>query len=203
MYCISNNCFAGFLYKELGLEYNHPFIWCRVYERDILNMLKSWCKINWKNISIFKDSSRNCPKVNVDGKLEMLFPHYVYSEKDVIPRTTVLSTNGAVNVYCKDNIAYTKEKYLARISRMPEGFPSIVIVHDFFTPECSDDEIICQIAELCNRLQVKLFVISCKRPFMKLKNSEYVRWVDLNTSFPILPKLVSTYKNDILNFVED
>ena len=24
---ISNNCVAGFIYKKLGVKYNHPFMW--------------------------------------------------------------------------------------------------------------------------------------------------------------------------------
>ncbi len=201
LFCISNNCFSGFLYQNMGIQYNHPFVWCRVNECNVLNMLLRWETIDWTNIVVAEDQTRHVPCVNVQGFLPIIYPHYLYSESDTTPRTTVLETNGAVNVRYNKPMEYAKEKYLSRVSRMPKTLPAIVIVHDFFTPECSDDETLLKIADICNTKHIKLFTISCKRPFMHLTNTEYVRWIDLSTPFPILPEMVKTYKDDLLSFI--
>ena len=201
MFCISNNCFSGFLYRQMGIQYNHPFVWCRVNETDMLSMILKWKSIKWSNFMVTQDATRNIPRIKVDGTFSIQYPHYIYSADDIVPRTTVLETNGAVNVRYCDPLNYASHKYESRIARMPTEMPAIVIVHDFFLPGNSDDEVLKQIVALCNEARIKLFTISCKRPFLQIQNTEWVHWIDLDTPFPVLPEMVKAYKDELLSFI--
>jgi uncharacterized protein (DUF1919 family) len=55
MNIISNNCFGGYIYKNvLKEQYSTPFIWNRIYNNDLITLLKNFNKINFNNIELKK-----------------------------------------------------------------------------------------------------------------------------------------------------
>ena len=87
---ISNDCTAGFIYKELGLHYRSPFIWCHISENDFLLLLLNFEA--YINGYIYKPSTsfykfvvlqlqpNNCtlPSIQID------FPHSTNYEQCIL-----------------------------------------------------------------------------------------------------------------------
>lgn len=207
MILISNNCFSGFYYKNLNLEYNHPLFWGIMSEKDLLFLIKNYKTINWNNFSFNSDNELKIPVCTLDKNINYFYTHYAYSESDNVPRFTVNEENGARNVWYKNNLEYAKEKYEKRIKRIDKNaIPAFVIIHDFTFDKrihnentCSD-KILLRIVDLCNKNKYKLIVFTVKRDFLKIKNTKYVKWLNID-DFGYLHKLEEKYQNEVTDFI--
>lgn len=94
MNIISNNCTAGFIYKNvLKTEYQHPFIWCRFFNDDFLYLIQHYDSINFHNYEIGKYGAKLHNKTNpfyirVNDKVSIHYTHYYFDSTASTPITT-------------------------------------------------------------------------------------------------------------------
>lgn len=72
---ISDNCMGGFLYHDLGIDFNTPFINGSFVPEDYMKLLKDWNKYIDEPLSFIEDKSVNCP-VAMIGDIKYKFTHY-------------------------------------------------------------------------------------------------------------------------------
>ena len=85
---VSNNCWAGRLYQDLGLTYTTPFVGLFLYADDFIRLLTNFNSINLTSLRFTDftryDFSRNYRKINnadypiglIAGDIEIHFLHY-------------------------------------------------------------------------------------------------------------------------------
>ena len=52
MNIISNDCTAGFIYKEINEEFKNPFIWTSIDIDNFIKLIENYDTLNFNNISI-------------------------------------------------------------------------------------------------------------------------------------------------------
>lgn len=205
---ISNNCFSGFFYKNEGIQYNHPFVWGRITEDDLLNLILKYDKIDFNNYTFSNDNVRKVPVLKLcDTNSRYFYTHYAFSKADETPRLTENKENGARNIWYRHNLLYAIDKYKGRIERLDRGLkPQFLIVHDFYTDEalysgnsCSDEKLL-EIVQACNERDYKLIVLSVKRPFLNIKDNKNIKWLDLD-DFGYLHILENKYHSTVKDFI--
>lgn len=195
---ISNNCAAGFFYKLNKIQYDNPFMWIRIKESELNTVISDYNNINWKNYKIIDSDRPNLKIVNVDNKINLLQAHYVKSDKDLEPRIVENNITGSINLYYNDIETYIRQKYESRISRMNNKIDGIILIHDFFpanSDTCSDEDVL-KMVKLCEDKKIKLFIFSCKRKHLNIKNTKYIRWIDLE-DLGILPNLIKFANSEL------
>lgn len=111
---ISNNCFGGFIYKQLHLQYNNPFIFSMVHYSDLANIFTR--SLNWSNMQLEHTKGphhRNSAyDIVVDNRIRI---HYVHYLEDMVHNPPIIKDG---NVLGKDIYKYVAHKYLERTTRM-------------------------------------------------------------------------------------
>ena len=107
---ISNNCFGGFLYNELGLQYKNPFIWSIIYPNDYKKLMANYENIDFSNYKLDIDNSMYF--IEIDNIVKVFYPHYKYDE------ATLIATKVKNDIFYKDIDKYIIEKYNERCDRM-------------------------------------------------------------------------------------
>lgn len=111
---ISNNCFGGFIYKWMDVQYNNPFMFSMVHFSDISNIFTT--SLNWAKISLEHTKgphNRNSAyDIVVDNRIRI---HYVHYLEDMVHEPPIVQDG---NVLGKDIYKYVAEKYLERAKRM-------------------------------------------------------------------------------------
>ena len=184
---ISNNCSAGYFYRSIKKQFNHPFIWSGTTEEYLLKAVINWNKINWSNIRLYKEKDTNYPMVNVDNLFDLRYRHYRCSEKDMEPRVAINKLTGTPDVFYYDNMKYTEEKYRSRAARIPAKVrPSLLVMHWGNQWGCSD-EVLVKLVDECVKRSIKICVITFKqKDSLELKESPLVKWIDINRDIDIL-----------------
>ena len=124
MNIISNDCTAGFIYREINEEFKNPFIWTSIDIDNFIKLIENYDTLNFNNISIklelntSKISVQNekYPIITIDNKVDIHYFHYFQKE----------GTHSELNtekryIYDEDIINYVKQIYFSRISRMTES----------------------------------------------------------------------------------
>jgi len=177
--CISNNCSSSFLYRSLGKEFNCPLTWSKITEADILKAIQNWKAIDWNNVIFQMSDESNYTIADIDGIIRAKYIHYKYSETDdLTPRVSSGGSLYASNVFYKDILRYTKDKYEARLSRMPNLKPSLLLMHWGDIWECSD-QCLYDIVDESERQNLKLFILTFNQK-LSISESENVKWINLN-----------------------
>lgn len=143
MNLISNCCIAGDYYKVLKMEYDNPFIWDIMFANDIINLIKYFNTINWKNYKVvesdFSTKQRKCFKIVIDNKINVQFPHYLFGNNDKI----INGNSNSIDVIWKDIEKYVSNTYERRLSRMLNKniMPKFLILGDRKGYEFSNTDI--------------------------------------------------------------
>lgn len=124
MNIISNDCTAGFIYREINEEFKNPFIWTSIDIDNFIKLIENYDTLNFNNISIklelntSKISVQNekYPIITIDNKVDIHYFHHfqkegIHSELNTEERY----------IYDEDIINYVKQIYFSRISRMTES----------------------------------------------------------------------------------
>ena len=123
MNIISNDCTAGFIYREINQEYKNPFIWTSIDLDNFIKLIENYDTLNFENISIklekntSKISVQNelCPVITIDGIVDIHCFHYFQKEG----KKAEINTKERY-IYDQDIVNYTKKVYLSRLERMTE-----------------------------------------------------------------------------------
>ena len=116
---ISHNCVGSMIYKEKGLRYENPFMWCVIPPDDFRYLYEHYDDIDFRRISLEKDGKFY--KIVIDGKVSVYYVHYKYSKNATEPRVQ----NGMDLVYSGIE-DYISDKYRSRLARM-EGRPLFIV----------------------------------------------------------------------------
>lgn len=115
---ISNNCFGGFIYKNMKIQYNNPFMFSMVHFSDIANIFKY--PVNWANIKLEQTKGphhkNSAYDIVVDNKIRI---HYVHYLEDMTHEPPIVKDG---NVLGKRIYKYVVQKYLERTKRMCSTF---------------------------------------------------------------------------------
>ena len=120
-YIISNNCTAGFIYRDLGLGNPHPFIWNTLLHDDFITLMDEYDNINFNSFKVVPTVLPNPIKndsfsVLIDNnKLTISYVHYHQdnTSKEITPQ--------AFDVYYDKMELYVSELYQRRVNRMLEN----------------------------------------------------------------------------------
>lgn len=96
---ISNDCWAGFVYQRLGLEYNTPFMWTFIYPIDYLKILNNIHYYLSCNL-VFRDEPLEYP-VGQLADANILFMHCHTKEEAYEKWNRRLSRFNWSNIYVK------------------------------------------------------------------------------------------------------
>lgn len=115
MNIIGNSCASSYIVRDILKEqFTNPFVWCSVTEADILYTIQNYTTINWENFTVelydnYTLRTKNV-KIIVDNQLTIKYPHYCLSNSPI-------KVDG-INVFAKDIISWTTDKYITRLNRM-------------------------------------------------------------------------------------
>lgn len=111
---VGSNCCAGnFYHNYLNTAFYSPFIWSVVPYNSILNLISMWDKIDWSDIKIVPNPTREFTLTLQLNKIaDIHYVHYFWSDKHSTPYA-----KGASIFYC-DIHKYLLNKYKERVSRM-------------------------------------------------------------------------------------
>ena len=145
MLIFANNCFAGFLYKELHIKYNQPFCWgwFDFFNFDnYFNFMNNFIKYKNENLYEFNIIPQTHIKNDIKRSgTELCYPsiylkdfsfnysHYVYDSNYDVP------TKIGINVHAKHIFDFTREKYIERAKRIPNEEPIYILHINHITPE--------------------------------------------------------------------
>lgn len=165
MLVFANNCFSGFLYKQLNTEFNHPLFWGGFYLDNhpefYYHFIKEFYNINFTDYKIetekdeytinqfkkwHKDTSY--PVYSFEG-WKYRFTHYVYDANADIP------LRKGMDIKYKHIFNYANEKFQKRLSKFPKNETPVFIVH-FNDDKPADNEIVKKFCMLKNR---KLIIV--------------------------------------------
>ena len=80
---VSDDCWGGMIYQELGLPYNTPFVGMWVVKPDFLRMLKNLQSYLFCELTFKKDTNKDFP-VGLLGDVEIHFNHYAYKSEEQV-----------------------------------------------------------------------------------------------------------------------
>lgn len=111
---IGSNCCAGnFYHNYLNTPFYSPFIWSVVPYDSILNLVNSWNTIDWNDIKIVPNPTREYTLTLQLNKIANVhYVHYFWSAKHNTP-----FAKGA-SIFYKDIHSYLLNKYKERVARM-------------------------------------------------------------------------------------
>lgn len=119
MIYICNNCVGARIYQLLNLQFNNPFIWCRITSDDMLFLIQNFNDIDFLRFELksYHDILLNQKiyGVNVDDKITIWYPHYKYGNYDTPTKNN--NVNG-LDIFYKNIEEYIIKKYKIRTTRM-------------------------------------------------------------------------------------
>lgn len=130
MIFIASDCIGARMYEKLNLQFNNPFCWNRLSYKDFIFLADNLQKIDFNKINVnlindpAKDKNNNLVGlVNVDNKINILYPHYIQNSK--YDKPTKIDTD----VYYNKMNEYILEKYTTRLNRMNLNENICLILH--------------------------------------------------------------------------
>lgn len=130
MIFIASDCVGARMYEKLNLQFNNPFCWNRLSYKDFIFLADNLQKIDFNKINVnlindpAKDKSNNVVGlVNIDNKINILYPHYIQNSKYDKP------TKVDTDVYYNKMNEYILEKYTTRLNRMNLNENICLILH--------------------------------------------------------------------------
>lgn len=147
MNIISNNCTTGFLYRNMGIQFNNPFFWNLISAEDYTNLILNFNYIDF-NSTEFQLSESGWVYVMIDNKIRVNYIHCKYKSGSKTERI-------GFDIFSDDPIYYAKNKYISRLERMKlsEERPLFFICEDI-TPNV-DTVTNKNLTEVLNKLRDK------------------------------------------------
>ena len=126
MNIIGNNCLHCRIYQAANLKFNNPFCWGLIYLDEFITLINNFNNLNFYNIELSlnkKNVKNNYPYVKclLDNKVNIHFIHYLYNEN------SYKLDKKEVDVFYKNIIDWTKNKWIERYNRMGNERPSFFI----------------------------------------------------------------------------
>jgi uncharacterized protein (DUF1919 family) len=115
MNIVSNSCIGAYLMRDYyKYQYNNPFCWTFILVDDFVTLMNEWDNINFMKYTLEKRGKRleDGFKTIIDGKVTLLWYHYLFSMKYNKPTTK------GINVFSDKIWEYIIEKYEERTKRM-------------------------------------------------------------------------------------
>ena len=88
MNIISNACTGGWYYRTLGLKFMNPFIWTRISQYGMTNLVEKYDTIDFRNIvserldfPLGTNKGWKIPFLNIDNKITLEMVHYRQDDK--------------------------------------------------------------------------------------------------------------------------
>lgn len=134
MNLISNNCVGGWLYKELNMSYNNPFIWNIIQDESFLYLVNNFSKIDFNNRTLITTNipqvkNREVFAVEVDNSFVITYPHYVMDNKyDTVTKCKSDFTGWDIRYKKMDE--YILSRYDERKNRMLNNAETPVFIID-------------------------------------------------------------------------
>ena len=132
MNIISNDCTAGFIYKEINEEFKNPFIWTSIDIDNFIKLIENYDTLNFNNISIKLElntskigvQNEKCPIITIDNKVDIHYFHH-FQKEGTHPE---LNTEERY-IYDEDIINYVKQIYFSvpfsKTDRLSESINSL------------------------------------------------------------------------------
>ena len=149
---ISNNCLGGYVYRDiLKEEYQNPFIWTRLDNTDLINLLENFDTLNFKNIELFKESNKlEKFRLKIDNKIKLQFNHYLFDSK--YDKPTIIG----IDVHYNKIWEYIVNVYLRRLNRMVKTI-DYIFIEDNGTYDVD------RIIKITQKNKIKTFIITNKK----------------------------------------
>lgn len=189
MNIISNNCLGGYIYRDiLKEEYQNPFIWTRLDNLDLINLLENFDIIKFENVELFKESNKlEKFRLRIDDKIKLQFNHYLFDQK--YDKPTVIGIDVHYNKIWK----YIIDVYLKRLKRMQKEI-------DFIFIEDNGTYNIDKIISIVQTKNIKTFIITNKKPKLisdTLVIVPHIKYKEFQAHF-----YRDYYKNEIKDFLK-
>lgn len=136
MNIISNDCTAGFIYRELNQRYGNPFIWTSIDLDNFIKLVEKYDTIDFSNITGIKLIENNskisvqnemCPVIRIDDLIDVYYFHHFY-KKGV---NEELNTTKRY-IYDEHISEYVLEFYRRRLCNMTDSPMFIWSDHDSY-----------------------------------------------------------------------
>ena len=125
MNLICNNCASGFVYSNLKMEYNNPFMWNLISTDDFSRLILNWNRINFYSIAFPKEKPVNGVNITIDKSVIVKYIHIKYDKSAKQP------VKKFVDIYSDKPWIYAFEKYITRLNRMKkENEPPTFLISD-------------------------------------------------------------------------
>ena len=174
MLIVSNNCIGGFCYQKTHTQYNNPFIFSLTKFKDLIPLLTD--TINFAHIKLepttYERVKDRAFDIVVDGKIRIIYTHYLFDAKYNIP------TRCGIDIKYAKNYEYVVERYLTRCSRMVKAEEPLTFALSWYPPSGSVDDL-CQMAAMCEKTNVRFVIVApdiveCRPIFEKFQHSVIV-----------------------------
>lgn len=125
MNIISNDCTAGFIYRELNQKYGNPFIWTSINLDNFIKLIENYDTINFSNMTDIKLIENNskisvqhemCPVIMIDNLIDVYYFHHFYKEGVSEEQNTTKRY-----IYDENISEYVLESYKRRLNNMTEN----------------------------------------------------------------------------------
>ena len=121
MNLIANDCAGAYLYQDwFKTDFMNPFIWCSIDLNNFCCLIENYDSLNFNNIECVLETNVSgicfqkslCPKIIIDGKVEVNYFHYIEDKKYNSP--TKVKGYTAIN----DVKKYAIDCYTRRLEKM-------------------------------------------------------------------------------------
>ena len=201
MNIICNNCGGADCYNLCNQQFNNPFIWSCIFANDMIELIKNYKNINFKNIDLIRLSKETVIKNNyneymeskkvcgikIDNIFTVYYTHYIYDYRFTIP-----TIKGPDILYFR-NFEYVYKKYKERLDRMLmlKEKPSFLIIA--YKRHGWSDEELKKIISLDT--EYNIVIITDKMFGSKNENIHIINIKNLDTKY-FYPLDVIKYKKD-------
>lgn len=155
MNLIGNNCIGGRLYEVKNIQFSNPFIWMRILPEEYIYLIKNYDNINFNNVQFSLEEFKYKDKFNVicnlDNKINIHYTHYFLDKSYDMP------TQIDSNVYYKDIITYSKNKYFSRLKRMT-GNPIFVFSFNKIDKKYDSNDILKKIINIDTQYNINILL---------------------------------------------
>lgn len=151
---VGSNCCAGnFYHNYLNTAFYSPFIWSVVPYESILNLINKWTIIDWNDIQIIPNKTREYTlTLKLNTLADVHYVHYFKSDKYNTPYA-----KGA-SIFYKQIDSYLRNKYTERVARMLEhgdvDHPIFIIHEEAYSNN--------------NNANVLQQIMTCKSPYKRI-----------------------------------
>ena len=204
MNIISNNCTAGFIYKNLlNTVFENPFIWCRIFNEDFLYLIENYNKINFNDFKLQRYTENLVNKTNpfyikVENKIDIHYSHYYFEHSANKP--LIVKKGAGADFYYNKIWETVVNNYLKRLQRM-KGKPIFIFNDDKQYQPITHrkwNDILPQLITLSQTIDNKLIIITNNRTPVQTNN---LLVINSKNIYP--PYNLENNEDKILKFMQD